>query len=151
MVQFSVAGRSEGRNLLVGDELAAEVPPGGLDQPLTLSGPDGLSERIPVNVANGEAHWSFSGALQSGSYEAEIGDITQRFAVNVNPREGDLSRVDSELLPAQLQRDLIATTGSSPAVNPGNPDSYFRWLLAGVLALLLIEPCLAWQFGRGRG
>lgn len=151
MVQFSVAGRSEGRNLLVGDELTAEVPAGGLDQPLTLSGPDGLSERIPVVVTSGEARWSFPGALQSGMYESQIGNISQRFAVNVNPRESDLSRFDSDLLPAQLHRNPLEPIVGGPAIAGGDANSYFRWLLAAVLALLFVEPCLAWQFGRGRG
>ena len=41
-----------------------------------------------------------------------------------------------------------ADDGSSLVV--GDSSSYFRWLLGAVLALLLVEPCLAWRFGRSR-
>jgi hypothetical protein len=151
MLQFSVAGQSEGRNLLVGDELTGSVAAGGLDQPVTLTGPDGLSERLPVVAEGLGARWTFGGTAKSGLYEARAGQTVQRFAVNINPRESDLARFDPELLPSQLVREPRAIEDDQPAATARDSSSYFRLFLFAVLGLLVLEPILAWQFGRGRG
>lgn len=151
MLQFSVSGKSEGRNLIVGDELSGMLAANALDQPVTLSGPEGMSERVPVVVDGAGARWSFGGAAKSGLYEARAGDALQRFAVNVHPRESDLARFDPELLPSQLLREPVATENDQPLAAPAESPSYFRTFLFCVLGLLLIEPVLAWHFGRGRG
>jgi hypothetical protein len=70
----------------------------------------------------------------------------------VNARESDLTRFDPDSLPSQFLREPVAAEADSPSLaSPRDSRSYFRTLLAIVLALLFIEPCLAWQFGRGRG
>ncbi|HEX5103532.1 MAG TPA: hypothetical protein VFV87_06955, partial [Pirellulaceae bacterium] len=151
MLQFAVAGQSEGRNLAVGDELTGIIAAGGLDQPVTLSGPDGLSERLPV-VADGlGARWTFGGTATSGLYEAQADQTVQRFAVNVNPRESDLARFDPELLPSQIHREPLGVNEPATITAARDSSSYFRYVLFAVLGLLLLEPVLAWQFGRGRG
>jgi hypothetical protein len=151
ILQYAVAGRAEGRNLLVGEELAGLVPPGALHEALTLSGPGGLNERVPVVAEGSETRWTFGGTSVSGVYEARAGKSLQRFAVNVNPREGDLARYDAELLPPQFHREGIPAGAPPTSYSGGNSQSYFRWLLGAVLALLFIEAALAWQMGRGRG
>jgi len=151
MLQFAVAGQSEGRNLMVGDELTAAVAAGGLDQPVTLEGPDGMNERLPVVAEGLGARWTFGGAVKSGLYEARAGQTVQRFAVNINPRESDLARFDPELLPSQLAREPVAAESDQPLASARDASSYFRLFLWAVLGLLLVEPVLAWQFGRGRG
>jgi hypothetical protein len=151
MLQFSVAGQSEGRNLIVGDELTGAIAAGGLDQPVTLSGPRGLSEKLPVTTDGLGARWSFGGAIKSGLYEAHAGQTVQRFAVNVNPRESNLTRFDPELLPSQIHREPLAGHEDPALAATRDSSSYFRGLLCAVLALLFVEPALAWWFGRGRG
>jgi len=69
----------------------------------------------------------------------------------VNPREGDLTRVDPALLPAQFHHEAAEANGNSGQFSAADSTSYFRWLLGGVLALLIVEPCLAWWMGRRRG
>ena len=46
-----------------------------------------------------QGRWSYGPALLSGAYEARMGDVVQRLAVNVDPRESDLTRFDPDLLP----------------------------------------------------
>jgi len=153
MLRLALVGRSEGRNVLVGDELTGFVPPAALSETVVLSGPNDQQERLPIVLDAGAARWSSSGAITSGEYSARLGDAVQRFAVNVNTRESDLSRFDPELLPGQFSREPLAPGDDEvpPALAASSADSYFRWLLWGVLTLLLIEPLLAWRFGRGRG
>jgi hypothetical protein len=151
MLQFAAQGQSEGRNLLVGDELTGELTAGGLDKPVALAGPDGLSEKLPVIAEGASARWTFGGTAKSGLYEAQAGDSVQRFAVNVNPRESDLTRFDPEQLPSQLSREPAGAADDQPLAGTRDSSSYYWALLAGVLGLLLLEPVLAWQFGRGRG
>jgi hypothetical protein len=135
----------------VGDELTGSVAAGGLDQPVILAGPAGLSERLPVVAEGLGARWTFGGTSKSGLYEARAGQTVQRFAVNINPRESDLARFDAELLPSQLVREPMAIEDDQPAAGARDSSSYFRLFLFAVLGLLILEPILAWQFGRGRG
>jgi hypothetical protein len=152
MLRLALAGRSEGRNLLVGEELTGLVPPAALSEPVILSGPGDQEERLPIVLEGGTARWSFDGAAVSGEYSARLGQTVQRFAVNVNTRESDLSRFDPELLPSQFSREPLAPGDEgAPGLTVSDSASYFRWLLGSVLALLLVEPILAWRFGRGRG
>jgi aerotolerance regulator-like protein/VWA domain-containing protein len=150
MLRLSLAGRNEGRNLLVGGEIAGHVTVTSADEPVALSGPGGLGERLPIRVEEGEGQWSFSPVSVSGVYEARWGSTGQKYAVNLNPRESDLTRLDAELLPTQLRTEPIPASAAAAAPVAGASAEHFRALLLAVLALLVIEPCLAWRFGRGR-
>jgi Aerotolerance regulator N-terminal/von Willebrand factor type A domain len=151
MLRLSLAGRSDDRNLLVGDELLGRLPISQAEQAVTLSGPRGLNERLLVRSEAGESLWSYSPTSLSGIYEARAASAIQRFAVNVNPREGDLARIESALLPGQFRHESAESDPGSATLSANEPSSYFRWLLSGVLVLLLLEPCLAWWMGRGHG
>jgi hypothetical protein len=152
MVNLAVSGRTEGRNLLVGDDLSGVVRGAAVEAQLALTRPDGSVERLPLAAEGPDARWSYAGALVSGVYEARSsGGTTQKFAVNLNTRESDLARFDPELLPNQFSRELQTGDDAPPAVVSSGGTSYFRWLLGLLLVLVLCEPCLAWYFGRGRG
>jgi hypothetical protein len=148
MVRLAVAGRAADRNITVGEELHGSVSAATAQTAVTLSGPGGFVERLPIRVAGGEARWTSSPLPMSGVYEAHIGSSVQRFAVNLNCAESDLTRIDPALLPSQLQLHSDAAADDSPTPAGGASGSYFRWFLAAVLLLLIVEPCLAWQFGR---
>jgi hypothetical protein len=151
MLRLALAGRSEGRNLLVGDELTGLAPLNSAEETVTVSGPVGQSERVSIRSAAGEGRWSYSPTSISGVYEARIGATTRRYAVNVNPRESDLTRLSPDLLPSQFRREPASAADESSPLGGSEAVSYFRWLLGAVLVLLVVEPCLAWQIGRGRG
>jgi len=121
-----------------------------VDEVVSLSGPDGLRERLPIRRGAGEGHWSYGPVTTSGVYDARSEGNARRYAVNVNPRESDLVRFDPELLPAQLRREPVTTTESMALAETGSIP-HFRWLLGTVLVLLIIDPLLAWHFARGRG
>ena len=90
--------------------------------------------------------------MLSGMYEAKFGpplDEQQLYAVNVNPRESDLTRVDPETLPESLRRDAPSTTAEPAALATGRSWELFRFFLGAVLVLLLVETVLAWRIGSG--
>jgi hypothetical protein len=152
MINLAVSGRTEGRNLLVGDDLSGVVRGAAVEAQVALTRPDGSIERLPLVAEGPDARWSYAGALASGVYEARSsGGTTQKFAVNLNTRESDLARFDPDLLPSQFSRELQTGDDAPPAVVSSGGTSYFRWLLGLLLVLVLCEPCLAWYFGRGRG
>lgn len=151
MLSQAIIGRTEGRNVVVGDDLTGLVHGATADAQVALSRPDGSVERLPLVPEGPDARWTYSGVAISGVFEARPGGAApQKLAVNVNPAEGDLSRLDPDLLPSQISRDLHAGDQSAVAIVPSENSSYFRLLLGLLLALVLIEPCLAWYFGRGR-
>jgi hypothetical protein len=152
MLQYAVGGRLEGRNIEVGDDLTGLVRGAASDQQVQLIRPDAGVERLPLAADGPDARWTFHAAQVGGVYEARLpGAAAQKFAVNVNTREGDLARFDVELLPSQLQRG--GEPGEPPAapLADGGSASYFRVFLGLLLVLVIAEPCLAWYLGKGRG
>ena len=151
MQQYTISRRDEGRNLQVGDDLVGSFPAAPPQTPLTMLLPDGRNERLSLVAKGHESLWSYSGGVLSGGYEARLGaptKATQKFALNVNTRESDLQRLPADLLPSQFNLDAQGDDGS-PAILPGNTESFFRELLLGVLILLACESVLAWRMGRG--
>src|SRR5207245_641023 len=86
MLRLALAGRTADRNVLVGDDLTGIAPEISADV-VSLVGPGGLNERLPIHVDSGERRWTYSHPTVTGIYEAQIGTTVQRYAVNVDPRE----------------------------------------------------------------
>jgi hypothetical protein len=157
MLQHAISGRLEGRNTKVGDDLTGLVRGASPDAQVSLTRPDASIERLPLVADGPDARWTYHDTLASGLYEADLPSVAdsaartpQKFAVNVDAREGDLTRFDHELLPSQFNQS--ADDSGQPVVPLQDPagTSYFRLLLGLLLVLVITEPCLAWHFGRGR-
>ena len=145
----AVSGRGRQRNTLVGDQLQGSVAGAAADQPLILVGPNGESERIRLQVDGEDARWTYEQTYRSGIYEASLGEPLNEsrwYGVNVDTRESDLERYDPELLPNQFNQDFQLDSPDA-ALPAGKPAQYFRYFLAAVLVLLLVETFLAWRFG----
>jgi hypothetical protein len=149
MLALAVGGRTSGRNLLVGDAVEGSVARAASGLTLTIEGPGGESDRVPMKTDGEYSRWVYDRAMWSGMYTARYGeplDKVESFAVNVNTRESDLGRFDPELLPSQFNLDFSpgADAASLPATKP---MEYFRWFLGAVFVLLLVESFAAWYFG----
>ncbi len=144
------------RDVQVGEPLGGYVT---LDVPqadLRVVTPRGASISIPISAdADSKAQWQFEETWWSGCYRVECASATERhqwYAVNVDPQEGDLSRMATSLLPAQFHLGPPAfdqeplTTGASAV-----KQSWSRALWAVVFGLLLLESFLSWRFGAARG
>jgi hypothetical protein len=149
MLKQAIAGRDEGRNLLVGDSLTGTIPAASAQETVVLSGPGGINERLSARPENAERAWQFGPAIFAGIYSAKTGAVSRRYAVNVNSNEGDLIRTDPASLPAELRREPIdSASRGEPIANRDSP--IFRYVLMAVLLLLVFEPAMAWHYGRRR-
>ena len=79
-----------------------------------------------------------------------VGNLTQYFAVNLNTRESNLERYDSQLLPSQFAQEEKAHVAGLPSVSGASGSQLFQYVLVFVLVLLFAESTLAWMFGRQR-
>lgn len=152
MLSQALGGRSDGRNVLIGDDLTGIISSAAVGSQVTLTRPDATSQKLSLVPDGPDSRWNFSGADASGVFSIQLpSGATQQFAVNLNTRESDLARFDADLLPSQVSRKLHAEGDSPPSLATGPGRSFFRLLLTAMLALVILEPCLAWYFGRGRG
>lgn len=148
MLRLTLAAKDDGRNLIVGEELAGLVHGFPNETNVVVAGPRGISERLTLTSDGADSRWSFGTVLVSGAYTVQRGADVEQFAVNVNPRESDLARLHLDELPDQLQKQT--ENAFKAATSTHGSVSYFRWPLLAVLMLLIVEPILAWHLGRGR-
>jgi hypothetical protein len=154
MLRLVVADRMQDHNLSVGDPIQGIAAGTDLGDSVSLSGParhpgDEWNERIPLTLEGGHSRWTFATAFWSGLYRAEYGtpDNAELFAVNVRAAEGDLSRIDSALLPSQFElSDQGLAEGDERLVEDAQ-QPYFRHLLVLMAACMVAESLLAWHFG----
>ncbi|MFH1230110.1 MAG: hypothetical protein V1709_01295, partial [Planctomycetota bacterium] len=96
--------------------------------------------------------------LSSNNKESEM-DNTYYFAVNPDPREGDLRRISSEELKQfipSIQFDSIDENKTTQPIIMGGVDNsqnisishFWKYLLYILLVSIVLEMFLAWQFGR---
>ena len=151
MLLLAISRREVGRNVRVGDELVGTLNSGTSQSAIELSGPRGISQRLPLTSGGGESSWSLAGTSTSGISEAklEAASGTQKFAVNLDPRESDLERVPADALPEQIQWSLDASASGSSLTVSAPGSEYFRLLLFAVLGLLACESAVAWWTGKG--
>jgi hypothetical protein len=135
----------DAEDLLVGRVLTGRAP-GGAE----VRDPAGQQHSVTSSVEQGGA-WSFT-AEQAGVYEViSRGGATRLFAVNVDPRESDISHVAADWLPpAVLDGATGPAAASAGSVSAAAPRPLERGCLALGLALLAIEGWYAWSLGRRR-
>jgi hypothetical protein len=153
MLALAVQSSDMSRDLRVGEPLEGISRESSGDASVTITLPDESQERVRLLRQDAAEQWMFRGTYWSGIYSVTregIPDWQQRFAVNSDPAESELDRVDPGRLPEQILRDQPASEldESLPAVD--RPVSHARWLLAILLVTLLSESFCAWRFGTTR-
>lgn len=157
LLAHAVAQRQQRRNVLVGESIGAVLTRFQGNGAISIQTPDGRSETAPLTVAAGLAGWNFASTDPSGVYTAFHGEQSETpevFAVNVDPKEGDLAKLsETELrrglladVPFQLHGDghRLAAQPESVAKRSGGLAKPLLYLLLG---LLLLETYLARRFG----
>jgi hypothetical protein len=150
MIALSAGTRDQARNVLVGQSIEGVLYGAAPHAPVDVAAPDGSVERRQVVPDGAVGRWSFDDTRQSGVYDARLAlsePTLQRYAVNVDIRESDLSRVDPDLLPEALARDVAVEESPTAAVESTRRTGLFRFALAGVLGLVFLESVLAWRLG----
>jgi hypothetical protein len=154
MLRFSVRGRTQQRNVLVGEALRGSVPAGSSEATVSIADPTGRRQRVPVKMDDDENQWTYTETSLSGVYGIFIQsetDRTDRYTVNLDTRESRLDRFDVELLPSQFRHEATAEDTETPSFLAPQPAQFFRYVLTAVLLLLICESSLAWFFGRAAG
>jgi hypothetical protein len=171
VLNFAVSGRLREQAATVGDPLEEFLSSPGSGLEVALHTPDGRTEALQTQAYDEASVFRWADTDLSGLYRATIGQHPQEhfFAVNVPTAtdgqaasESDLTRTNADELHRiypewefQVVTDLhaVSHTGgpalnSSEAVPTRSPGTVFaRWLLLGMLALLVVEVVLAWVFG----
>jgi hypothetical protein len=137
----------------IGELLDGRLPASWNDTTVSITRPDGRTDVVPVERGAGGVEWSYLSSDEPGVYVVEDSTkslVMAKMAVNVPTDESNVARVDTQLLPQQLAIETASTSGGLPAGELLADTSLHRTLLYMVLALLLIEPVMAWVFA-GRG
>lgn len=164
LVLQAAAGRNDERNLRVGQPIDETLPVTAANAEATVSWPD-RDEPVPDTdvqtsklkvVADGDVgRLRFEPTTRSGTYRVEVGPpvgTTTRFAANPDPAESDLTKLDADGLRAAVpgwtfDYDSDWRPLQQSASSVAQRGELHRPLLWALLALLLLEPILAWRFG----
>jgi hypothetical protein len=154
------------RNAVIGRPLRAEVR--GFPRSVMVSDPFAKSERLAVDekkkIGADRYPLEFTKTEKPGIYQMEVetaggvGSITSqtlKFAVGVDPDEGNLARVQSDSV-GSIVPGLDVRVGGS--IDPEAPQprqgaknqEVWPWLIGGAIATLILESLLATWFGRRR-
>jgi hypothetical protein len=163
LTRYASRGGSETLQLHVGETIA-KLLPSELFQKEVLLRPPGR-EPIPQTVSKndaGEFRVSFDDTESSGLYllqratsaEPRPEDAVAWFAVNIDPREGDLLREPagemSQFLKAQGVTWMSMAEGGAPIQQRAAGAEYWKELLFLLLILMGVEMFCAWRFGSFR-
>lgn len=152
-----VGSPTRGRNVLVNHPLTA-ASRRLARQTVEIERPDGRTDT--VRPANDATPWQYVETELSGLYEARSAATaeTDPFAVNVDPVESDLTRLEPAALRDDVWRDVpFVISGkwehldASPDVVLPRQAGLSQGLLCAVAGLLLGELGLAWYFGNRSG
>ena len=175
MVACTVGSQSVQRQRTVGRPLAGSVAEASVGEVVEIARPDGRTDSVGLARTTDDWGWLYDDTDISGIYQvrttedsplssngAHTGDGTkarekgtvpgepQPFAVNVDPAESDLARLDPQQLPDELRAHHESPDATSASA--GGITSRAAWgvdLLWAALMLVLLELWLAWHFGRG--
>jgi hypothetical protein len=167
LLTFASAGRLRERDTGVGEPLEMFLPNAGATDATVLT-PDGRSETTRTQSLDDGAVLRYSDTETSGIYRLVAGADSHEhaFAVNVpvtnetqQASESNLARTNRDELtkvypewdvqvvrdPSQVVRSVPAAAGDTVLREQG--PQIARWLLLAVLALVIAEVVIAWQFG----
>jgi hypothetical protein len=158
MARFGADSRFEGRHLRVAQALSRPLSPDEIGKPVAFISPEGSAVPIPLPDAESTAAITTEPLTQAGVYRLQLGGSNQpleHYAVNIDPAESDLARLDREQLASRLLPDTEFgyLTDWQPLAGSGGQrlgrSGLTRWFLVACLALLLVEQLLAWRFAWG--
>jgi hypothetical protein len=151
----AASGRLAERNVKVGQPLEQALAGSGTAAAVTVVLPDGRTVPSKLQGAGSVSQLHFEQTDLSGPYEVKIGPplaLEAAFSANTDPAESDPAKLDRAGLVESVPGWSFAyltnwkeLTGNATSVS--RRGELHRYLLYGVLVLLLVESILAWQFG----
>jgi hypothetical protein len=153
LVAYGMGASRQQSERTVGELLDGTLPASWSEATIAITRPDGRTDIVPVERQGNGTEWSYASGDQPGIFvieESSKSRVLAKVAVNVPADESNVARVDTELLPDVLGIQTASTSGELDSADLLADTSLHRTLLYAVLALLLIEPVMAWMFA-GRG
>lgn len=160
LTQYAATGRSQPREGLVGETIMRELPVNSDSSSVTLTLPDETSKMLTPRDVNGSPRLVLDETSRPGIYSLALNTTpatTERFAINIDPRESDPQRIAPQELSASrdgrnaaiMVRDADSPLPTRPDIADSDTDSLSLGLLAIVFGLLFVEQTLAWRFTAG--
>jgi hypothetical protein len=160
IVHYAVSGRWGARQKLVGEPLTEVLPPTAIDVDVSVESPDGQTHLAHVVREESASQFTFEHTSPSGIFSVNFAQPVARselFAVNIDPRESNLSKLSADEIQGELLAGLEFSyltiwPGDSDEPQTGaaaQPASLSRWLLYLLLYLMFAEQILAWNFSHG--
>lgn len=151
MLNESLAGSAQNRNLQVGDPIEATLPSTAVAPWVTITNPAGARQRVAIQAEGGREQCFYPDTDRCGVYRLQWDTAEaagRAYAVNLITRESQVDRLDPVALPRAFRAGQTAVEDTAAAVPAAAPAALFRYLLAIVLVLVLLETFLAWFFGK---
>jgi hypothetical protein len=140
---------SNARQYRVGDSLAGSIsgPVGSTN--LQIIRPDGRTDYVNLRNTPIGPQWTYEETDVSGFYTLRGAESPATFAVNVDTKESDLTKADSDSLPPDVKvHETLQSSDDGAVITHLSRAGWNRSLLWSALAILFAESLLAWQFGR---
>jgi len=155
LLTWVVGDPASGRNVRVGQPLLETLTGRASTLALAVAGPGGREEQaVPTSRPGSDGIVArYDGTDRAGGYTLTVGSRKIDFSVNLDPTEGDLTRIDRPELEKALgvafeyTRNVDDVTGLAIE---GARHEIGRGLLWAVLGLLGLETLLALWFGHHR-
>ncbi len=156
-LKAAMAGQFRHRNLEVGQPLQGMAPRHAIGEHVTIDTPWDATATTTITADGDRGHWSFADTAEAGFYSAHVPGVPEvdRFAVNLNTRESDLTQVDpQELLsihfagtPVRIRSSWEPEVAGPVETLVPAPKYLQGWLLLAALVLLFADSFLGWFFG----
>jgi hypothetical protein len=154
IVSSTLSRNAANLNLIAGEPMTGTVPiqtgPGQMSV-IRPTGDDSAVQLAEVDASGNQA-WSFSQTFESGIYRLRYSNgAIVPYAIGIDSRQSDLLRTPIGLLPrSNIEKNAsVELTEAKSEATSSNELS--RYVLLGLLVLLLAESTLAWLFGRRLG
>ncbi|MBD3673216.1 MAG: BatA domain-containing protein [Planctomycetaceae bacterium] len=158
--RYLVSEDSGDSESLVGESLEGLLPIDQFVPEVSVIDPVGERARIEPIAASAQSplrSWNYDATSRSGFYQIDFGLPSlapEIVAVNVDPREGDLTPSSKEEIRKELFQNPQWNVRTTPTINSGQVAGFresplSQWLLWLGLALLAVEVALVWNFSVG--
>lgn len=148
LVHEAISGRNESQTVEVLSPLIFTTPDSSATS-ATVTLPDGTSRQMTCTADAAGSRCVFGPTLSRGIYRVQSGSQTspRMFAVNLDTRESDLTRLDPTRLPREFQPQDIEDAAASRTTGDSR-SPLFRILLGAVAVLMIAESVFACWFAR---
>ena len=126
-------------DLMIGDELRMQVPAQNLNDKLEMQRPHNKSDELKPKILNSGPWIYYSDTSVPGIYRLTGNEKTiALWAVNVDPRESDLTMADKSFLQQKYAMTFIDQNSDLPKIIRENRFGRELWKYFAIIAFILL-------------